>query len=59
MSAVLRVGLTALISGSARMASSPALASCQFLTPVAGHGQSNIVTKTINLGSPLPFSRPN
>ena len=41
------------------MASGPALASCQFLTPVGGNGQSNIVTKTISLGSPLPFSRPN
>ena len=59
MSAVLRAGLTALISGSALMASGPALASCQFLTPVGGNGQSNIVTKTISLGSPLPFSRPN
>ena len=41
------------------MASAPALASCQFLAPVGGNGQSNIVTKTISLGSPLPFSRPN
>ena len=59
MSAVLRAGLTALISGSALMASGPALASCLFLNPVGGNGQSNIFTKTISLGSPLPFSRPN
>ena len=32
---------------------------CQFLAPVGGNGVTNIVTKTISAGSPLPFSRPN
>jgi hypothetical protein len=32
---------------------------CQFLAPVGGDGTTNIVTKTISPGSPLPFSRPN
>lgn len=33
--------------------------SCQFLTPVGGNGVTPIVTKTISLGSPVPFGRPN
>lgn len=33
--------------------------SCQFLQPVGGNGVTPIVTKTIGVGSPLPFSRPN
>lgn len=33
--------------------------SCQFLAPVGGNGVTNIVTKTISPGAPLPFSRPN
>ena len=32
---------------------------CQFLAPVGGDGTTNIVTKTISPGTPLPFSRPN
>jgi hypothetical protein len=32
---------------------------CQFLAPVGGNGTTNIVTKTIGAGNPLPFSRPN
>jgi hypothetical protein len=32
---------------------------CQFLAPVGGNGVTNIVTKTIGAGNPLPFSRPN
>ena len=32
---------------------------CQFLAPVGGNGVTNIVTKTISPGNPLPFSRPN
>lgn len=32
---------------------------CQFLQPVGGNGISPIVTKTISLGSPVPFGRPN
>jgi hypothetical protein len=34
-------------------------AACQFLAPVGGDGVTNIVTKTISPGNPLPFSRPN
>jgi len=30
---------------------------CQFLSPVGGNGQTNIVTKTISAGN--PFGRPN
>ena len=33
--------------------------SCQFLAPVGGNGVTDIVTKTISPGNPLPFSRPN
>ena len=33
--------------------------SCQFLAPVGGNGVTDIVTKTIGTGNPLPFSRPN
>ena len=58
MSAFMRAGVTALIGAGALMASAPALASCQFLAPVGGNGQSNIVTKTISLGSPLALQPP-
>jgi hypothetical protein len=32
---------------------------CRFLAPVGGNGVTDIVTKTISPGNPLPFSRPN
>ncbi|QVV67216.1 hypothetical protein [Synechococcus sp. LA31] len=32
---------------------------CQFLAPVGGNGVTDIITKTISPGNPLPFSRPN
>ena len=32
---------------------------CQFLAPVGGNGSTDIITKTISPGTPLPFSRPN
>lgn len=38
---------------------SAAAQSCQFLQPVGGNGVTPIVTKTIGVGNPLPFSRPN
>jgi hypothetical protein len=42
------------------MAAAPASAqTCQFLAPVGGNGVTDIVTKTISPGAPLPFSRPN
>lgn len=41
-------------------AATPASAqTCQFLAPVGGNGVTDIVTKTISPGNPLPFSRPN
>jgi hypothetical protein len=42
------------------MAAAPVSAqTCQFLAPVGGNGVTNIVTKTISPGNPLPFTRPN
>lgn len=47
-------------SGCLLTAAAPASAqSCQFLAPVGGNGVTDIVTKTIGAGNPLPFSRPN
>jgi len=47
-------------SGCLLTTAKPAFAqSCQFLTPVGGNGVTDIVTKTISPGNPLPFSRPN
>ena len=33
--------------------------SCQFLSPVGGNGATQVVTKTISPGDPLPFTHPN
>ena len=51
----------ALAAGGVLMAgAAPAAAqTCQFLAPVGGNGTTNIITKTIGAGNPLPFSRPN
>ena len=47
-------------SGCLLTAAAPASAqSCQFLAPVGGNGVTDIVTKTISPGNPLPFTRPN
>jgi hypothetical protein len=41
-------------------AAAPASAqTCQFLAPVGGNGATNVVTKTISPGDPLPFTHPN
>ena len=32
---------------------------CQFLAPVGGNGTTNVITKTISPGDPLPFTHPN
>jgi len=46
--------------GSLLVSAAPVAAqTCQFLAPVGGNGTTNIVTKTISAGNPLPFSRPN
>ena len=52
--------ITLLACGLAGLGALPARAqTCQFLAPVGGNGVTNIVTKTISPGTPLPFSRPN
>ena len=49
----------ALVGGVLAVAPSASAQTCQFLSPVGGDGVTNIVTKTISPGNPLPFSRPN
>jgi hypothetical protein len=50
------LALTAFVTAGAQSAGAQ---TCQFLAPVGGDGTTNIVTKTISAGTPLPFSRPN
>lgn len=60
--ATLRSATVATALGALTMATAalPAGAeTCQFLQPVGGDGVTPIVTKTISLGSPVPFGRPN
>ncbi|MFZ9279083.1 MAG: hypothetical protein ACO23M_02170, partial [Vulcanococcus sp.] len=56
---LLQGGLGLCLGAASLIAASPVSAACQFLAPVGGDGVTNVVTKTISPGNPLPFSRPN
>ncbi|MEB3255029.1 MAG: hypothetical protein VKJ05_01445 [Synechococcaceae cyanobacterium] len=53
----MRGALAAALLASATAASAARAQTCQFLAPVGGNGETNIVTKTISVGNPL--GRPN
>lgn len=54
------LSLALVCGGSLLTAAAPVSAqTCQFLAPVGGNGLTDIITKTISPGNPLPFSRPN
>jgi hypothetical protein len=59
MRALMRSAVACAGAGLLTAAAPVSAQSCQFLAPVGGNGVTDIVTKTISPGNPLPFSRPN
>jgi hypothetical protein len=59
MRALMRSAVACASAGLLTAAAPVSAQSCQFLAPVGGNGVTDIVTKTISPGNPLPFSRPN